>query len=38
MLTRIQHNKVESVFRERNILQELSHPSIIKQHLTFQDD
>lgn len=38
VFTLLKHNKVESVFRERNILQELSHPSIIKQHLTFQDD
>eukprot|EP00347_Sterkiella_histriomuscorum_P007491 403348718 len=32
------HQKVESVFRERDILKGLSHPNIIKQYFTFQDD
>jgi serine/threonine protein kinase len=29
---------VDSVFRERNLLQELQHPNIIKQYFTFQDE
>ncbi|CDW79266.1 3-phosphoinositide-dependent protein kinase 1 [Stylonychia lemnae] len=34
----MKNQKVDSVFRERDILRELSHPSIIKQYYTFQDD
>ena len=29
---------MESVFRERDLLKELTHPNIIKQYFTFQDD
>lgn len=30
--------KVESVFRERDLLRNLIHPNIVKQYNTFQDD
>lgn len=33
-----QHAKVESVFRERDLLKDLIHPNIIRQFFTFQDD
>lgn len=33
-----QHKKIQSVFRERDLLRELIHPNIIRQFLTFQDD
>ena len=34
----MQHKKVDNVFRERDLLRELIHPNIIKQHFTFQDE
>lgn len=33
-----QHKKIQSVFRERDLLRDLVHPNIIRQYLTFQDD
>ena len=30
-----QHNKVDNVFRERDLLRDLNHPGIIKQFFTF---
>lgn len=31
----LKNKKIESAFRERDLLRELSHPNIIKQHYTF---
>jgi protein-serine/threonine kinase len=31
----LKNKKVESAFRERDLLRELSHPNIIKQYYTF---
>mmetsp|Transcript_34709 Transcript_34709/g.25849 ORF Transcript_34709/g.25849 Transcript_34709/m.25849 type:complete len:128 (+) Transcript_34709:247-630(+) len=34
----LKHDKVQSVHRERKILQQLKHPNVIRMEATFQDD